>query len=198
VAFGCAISGAISPPAESGDLARRSCLQANYPGRSVICTPISAYTSSVTRYAAALCRLPWTGSAHSKDIWSDAGLELREKLGFVRMAGHVHRDESRALAKLAPPDRVELVYHGLDLDRFPPVPVGRPRAIGATTDDSVIICRSRLVEKKGTDILLDSLAGLPANLHWRLVHVAAAPWRSLRRRGRRAGHLHSGRLAAGQ
>jgi glycosyltransferase involved in cell wall biosynthesis len=38
-----------------------------------------------------------------------------------------------------------------------------------------ILSVSRLVEKKGTDILLDALARVPADVHWRLVHVGGGP-----------------------
>jgi glycosyltransferase involved in cell wall biosynthesis len=39
----------------------------------------------------------------------------------------------------------------------------------------VIFSVGRLVEKKGTDVLLRALAKLPAALHWRLVHVGGGP-----------------------
>jgi glycosyltransferase involved in cell wall biosynthesis len=46
----------------------------------------------------------------------------------------------------------------------------------------------RLVEKKGTDVLLDALARLPADLHWRLVHAGGGPLRAkLERRARALG-----------
>lgn len=134
--------------------------------------------ASVTRYAAGLRALPWSGSAHAKDIWTTPQWELREKLAscdwLVTCTG-TNRDY---LASLAPPGRVELVYHGLDLSRFPPDPAGRKARDGSSPDDPVVLLSvGRLVEKKGTDVLLDALAQLPDALHWRLVHVGGGPLR---------------------
>jgi glycosyltransferase involved in cell wall biosynthesis len=51
-----------------------------------------------------------------------------------------------------------------------------------------ILSVARLVEKKGTDVLLDALARLPADLHWRLVHVGSGPLkREMRKRAQRLG-----------
>jgi len=65
---------------------------------------------------------------------------------------------------LAPPGKVELVYHGIDLARFP-----RNAAIGSARDGSsepvVILSIARLVEKKGTDVLLEALARISPALH---------------------------------
>ena len=52
----------------------------------------------------------------------------------------------------------------------------------------VVLSVARLVEKKGTDVLLDALARLPAGLHWRLVHVGGGPLKQpMQRRARRLG-----------
>jgi glycosyltransferase involved in cell wall biosynthesis len=39
----------------------------------------------------------------------------------------------------------------------------------------VILSVARLVEKKGTDVLLQALARIAPNLHWRFVHVGGGP-----------------------
>ena len=132
--------------------------------------------ASVTRYAALLAGLPWSGSAHAKDIWTTPEWEKREKLASCEWlvtctaANHVH------LAALAPPGRVDLVYHGLDVSRFPSEKTGKEAKNGIDPGNPVIILTvGRLVEKKGTDVLLEALARLPKNLHWRLVHVGGGP-----------------------
>jgi glycosyltransferase involved in cell wall biosynthesis len=144
--------------------------------------------ASVTRYAALLRGLHWTGSAHAKDIWTTPEWEKREKLAscdWLVSCTAANRDH---LAALAPPGRVELVYHGLDLERFPPPPPSTAARDGGDAGDPIrILSVGRLVEKKGTDVLLEALARLPSGLHWRLVHVGGGPLR--RRLQRRAGSL---------
>jgi glycosyltransferase involved in cell wall biosynthesis len=135
--------------------------------------------ASVTRYAALLRGLPWTGSAHAKDIWTTPAWEKREKLAACEWlvtctaANHAH------LEALAPKDKVDLVYHGLDLKRFSyqePAPAAAPDGADARSPVTILSV-GRLVEKKGTDVLLKALALLPAGLHWRLVHVGGGPLR---------------------
>jgi glycosyltransferase involved in cell wall biosynthesis len=77
------------------------------------------------------------------------------------------------LKRLAPePDRVILAYHGLDLARFLPPPERRAAREGADPADPVrIVSVGRAVAKKGFDDLLNALAALPGDLHWRFAHV---------------------------
>ena len=132
--------------------------------------------ASVTRYAALLKGLPWTASAHAKDIWTTPDWEKREKLASCAWlvtctaANHAH------LQALAPPGRVELVYHGLDLSRFSFIEENKAENKGDNPASPLtILSVGRLVEKKGTDVLLEALALLPADLHWRLVHAGGGP-----------------------
>jgi len=148
--------------------------------------------ASVVRYAAMMRALPWSGSAHAKDIWTTPQWDLREKLlscdWLVTCTG-TNRDY---LSTLAPPGRVELVYHGLDLARFPPAMQHRPARDGGLAEDPVrFLSVGRLVEKKGTDVLLDALALLPAGLHWTLVHVGGGPLREALSRQAKALNLEA-------
>ena len=124
--------------------------------------------ASVARYAALMRALPFSGSAHAKDIWTTPTWDLSEKLAeadWVATCTGVGATHLRTLAPDA--GRVALIYHGLDLGRFPP-PEPRPNsAEGPVTLLSV----GRLVPKKGYDDLIDALARLPKNLDWRLVHI---------------------------
>jgi glycosyltransferase involved in cell wall biosynthesis len=132
--------------------------------------------ASVTRYAALLLGLAWTGSAHAKDIWTTPEWEKREKLAACEWLVTCTAANQAHLAALAPPGRVELVYHGLDLARFPPAAVGKADRRGNDPAEPVVILSvGRLVEKKGTDVLLEALARLPRSLHWRLVHAGGGP-----------------------
>ena len=144
--------------------------------------------ASVTRYAAQLKGLAWTGSAHAKDIWTTPEWEKREKLASCEWLVTCTAANEAHLAALAPPGRVELVYHGLDLSRFSFSGGTEKSNSGDDPENPVaILSVSRLVEKKGTDVLLEALARLPTDLHWRLVHVGGGPLKA--RLGRRARSL---------
>ena len=116
--------------------------------------------ASVADYAARLLRLPYSISAHAKDIWTSPDWQLAEKLSraawTVTCTGTGHR-HLQALA--ADPSRVHLSYHGLNLDRFPAL--AEPRALrdGSDPGDPVrIVSVGRAVPKKGYDVLLRALA----------------------------------------
>jgi hypothetical protein len=75
--------------------------------------------ASVARYAALMRGLPWSVSAHAKDIWTTPDWEKREKLASCAWAATCTRANAEHLRSLAAdPARVELVYHGLDARRF--------------------------------------------------------------------------------
>ncbi|AMJ61874.1 glycosyltransferase [Bosea sp. PAMC 26642] len=128
--------------------------------------------ASVIRYAALLRGLSWSFSAHAKDIWTTPDWEKREKIAASSWGVTCTQDGHRELSRLADAgEKVELVYHGLDLGRFP-VPPSRPPRDGSDSVDPVrFVTIGRAVEKKGFDDLLGALAALPAGLHWRLVHI---------------------------
>ncbi|MGQ0547238.1 MAG: glycosyltransferase family 4 protein [Betaproteobacteria bacterium] len=133
--------------------------------------------ASVTRYAAALLGLPWSGSAHAKDIWTTPAWEKREKLADCEWLVTCTAANRNHLAALAPEGRVELVYHGLDLARFARARAERPARDGSGESVRILsVCR--LVEKKGVEVLLDALALLPRDLNWRLVHAGGGPLRN--------------------
>jgi len=132
--------------------------------------------SSVTRYAAVLLGLPWTASAHAKDIWTTPEWEKREKLASCEWLVTCTAANREHLAALAPAGRVELVHHGIDAARFPATGVVRPARDGSR-EPVAILSVARLVEKKGVDILLDALALLPDDLNWKLVQVGGGPLR---------------------
>ena len=143
--------------------------------------------ASVTRYAALLRGLPWSASAHAKDIWTTPAWEKREKLAACDWLVTCTRTNRDHLAALAPAGRVELVYHGIDLARFPLHRAVRPPRDGRR-EPVVILSVARLVEKKGTDLLLDALARLPRDLRWRFVHVGGGPLKArMQRRAQRLG-----------
>ena len=145
--------------------------------------------ASVARYAAILRALPWSGSAHAKDIWTTPEWEKREKLADCEWLVTCTRANRDHLAALAPAGRVELVYHGVDLARFPPHRVVRGASDGSDPRHPVVILSvARLVEKKGTDVLLEALSRVPRELHWCLVHIGGGPLEGqMRTRARKLG-----------
>jgi glycosyltransferase involved in cell wall biosynthesis len=129
--------------------------------------------ASVTRYAAHMLGLPWSCSAHARDIWTTPDWEKRGKLADLAWCvtcTQMGADNLRSLA--ADPARVHLVYHGLDLDRFPTPTDAKPARNGKRLGDPVrLIAVGRLVEKKGFDVLIAALGLLDKQLNWKLVHV---------------------------
>lgn len=144
--------------------------------------------ASVGRYSATLRGLPFSLSAHAKDVWTIPGWEKREKIRAARWLVTCSRMNHEHLSTLAPGTDVELVHHGLDPRRFP----APERALGPDGSDPArpvtVVCVARAVEKKGIDTLLDALALLPPGLHWRLEHVGGGPLAAdLARRAERLG-----------
>lgn len=132
---------------------------------------------SVTRYTAIMRGLPFSISAHAKDIWTSPDWELSEKLQDAQWTVTCTKGGADHLSRLAGPDgSVELVYHGLDLTRFP-VPEGAksPRTGADPKNPMRLLTVGRAVEKKGLDTLLDALALLPTDLHWQWTHIAGGP-----------------------
>ena len=137
--------------------------------------------ASVARYAALLKGLPYAVSAHAKDIWTSPDWELREKLEDCRWLTTCTRANQEHLAALSPGTEVFLTYHGLDAARFP-APAREKGPDGRDPENPVrLLGVARMVAKKGVDTLLDALALLPADLHWRYTHIG---------RGSEADRLH--------
>lgn len=129
--------------------------------------------ASVTRYTGMLRGLPWTCSAHAKDIWTSPDWELSDKLGSADWTVTCTRFGWEHLRELAgDPERVHLVYHGLDLGRFEKRPARRGDGDGSDANRPVMLLTvGRAVEKKGLDTLLEALARLPKQLHWHWHHI---------------------------
>ncbi|TIX87883.1 glycosyltransferase family 4 protein [Rhizobium sp. P44RR-XXIV] len=129
--------------------------------------------ASVTAYASIMTGIPWTCSAHAKDIWTSPDWELSEKLGRARWTVTCTRtgfDHMRGLTEMR--DNVHLSYHGLDLDRFGSFAGEHSARNGSEiSDPALILSVGRAVEKKGYDVLLRALALLPGDLNWRFTHI---------------------------
>jgi len=131
--------------------------------------------SSVARYASILTELPWSFAAHAKDIWTSPDWELSEKLSsashgaaFGATCTSFGAAHLRDLSSGTP---VDLVYHGLDLSRFPVPPERPPRS---SDGPFRMLSVGRLVEKKGFDRLIEALTLLPDDLVWQWVHIGGS------------------------
>ncbi|MFN0263392.1 glycosyltransferase family 4 protein [Tepidamorphus sp. 3E244] len=124
--------------------------------------------ASATRYASLVSGLPWSCSAHAKDIWTSDDWDLSDKLAQARWtvtctaSGHAHL---QSLA--AKPESVHLSYHGIDLERFPSPPTRQRAEANALK----ILAVGRAVEKKGFDLLLSALVALSNDIAWSLDHI---------------------------
>ncbi len=125
--------------------------------------------ASVTRYAALMRGLPWSASAHAKDIWTTPVWEKAEKLQDADWVVTCTKAGADHLNALSPRRPVELVHHGIDAGRFP---AASPRPASPSV---TILSVGRAVAKKGFDDLLRALALLPRDLAWRFVHIGGGP-----------------------
>ncbi len=123
--------------------------------------------ASVARYAALMRGLPFAFSAHAKDIYTTPAWDLKAKIDDAAWGATCTRYNHKVLTDLAEqPEKIELVYHGLDTRRFPAPPVREGR-----TGPVRIVSVCRAVEKKGLDDLVAALARLPRDIDWRFEHI---------------------------
>ncbi len=110
--------------------------------------------TSVALFAADLMKIPFSFTAHAKDIYTSEVPQLRRKIRRAKFVVTCTKYNKRYLSKVAGSIRtpIHVVYHGIDLSMFrfneasfPPAPPYRILSVG------------RLVEKKGYDILLKAL-----------------------------------------
>jgi len=130
--------------------------------------------ASVARYASTLGGIKFRISAHAKDIWTLQEWELVQKLRDCRWLVTCTAANHHYLQSLtSEPDKVHLLYHGIDLNRFAPPESHHGRESTRTELVSV----GRLVEKKGYQYLLQALASLPESLQWHFTHIGGGELR---------------------
>ncbi|MFT5549454.1 MAG: glycosyltransferase involved in cell wall biosynthesis [Candidatus Azotimanducaceae bacterium] len=129
--------------------------------------------ASVTYYASLINQKPWSISAHAKDIWTIDDWEKKEKIASAEWLVTCTSSNVEHLKQLADePQRVSLLYHGLDFERFPDIKRDSALRDGRDKNDPVrIVSVGRAVNKKGYDYLLQALAKLPDDVHWQFSHI---------------------------
>ncbi len=110
--------------------------------------------TSVTMFAALLANLPFSFTAHAKDIYTSHGEQLREKIkkaSFVVTCTQHNAEYLKNIAgEISTP--IHCVYHGIDLDLFK-APLARP----APSPPYQLLTVARMTEKKGLPTLYRSL-----------------------------------------
>jgi glycosyltransferase involved in cell wall biosynthesis len=129
--------------------------------------------ASVAFYASLILHVPWSCSAHAKDIWTSSDRDLALKLASAQFVVTCTKAGRERLAGLAPgSSNPVLSYHGIDLARFPNFARVLSHRDGSSPQDPIVILSvGRAVEKKGYDVLLQALALLPRELSWLFVHI---------------------------
>jgi glycosyltransferase involved in cell wall biosynthesis len=129
--------------------------------------------ASVTDYASQIRQQSWSVSAHAKDIWTIPEWELRQKLESIDWVVTCTAANEKYLAGLSPDrEKVNLLYHGLDFNRFDTNQSGQSMRDGSSVEKQVqLISVGRAVDKKGYEILLQALANLDADIHWQFIHI---------------------------
>ena len=108
--------------------------------------------SDVAELASRLVDVPFSISAHAKDIYLSPRDALRRKLRAARFTVTCTESNRETLAAIAPDAEVHRMYHGIDHERFHPGVRCKP------ADVPLILNVGRLREKKGLDTLVDACA----------------------------------------
>lgn len=108
-------------------------------------------TADMAELACALVGLPFSISAHAKDIYTSDTEDLRRKLLAARFTVTCTEANREVLAQAAPEAVVHRMYHGIDHRVFHPslreAPAGTP---------PLILAVGRLRAKKGLDTLIEA------------------------------------------
>jgi glycosyltransferase involved in cell wall biosynthesis len=144
----------------------RHFLQAGYlvnrclPGRRVVHlhAHFAHSPTSVALYASALSGLPFSFTAHAKDIYTSQTDQLKEKISLARFVVTCTDYNRRHLQRLAGglPTPIHCVYHGIDTQLFgngggiKPSPVPPYR----------VLTVARLIQKKGIPTVLKAIKQL--------------------------------------
>ncbi len=128
--------------------------------------------TSVALFASELTGLPFSFTAHAKDIYTSDPEQLVRKMESARFVVTCTGYNARCLTRLADAagcnTPIHTIYHGIDLDLF------TPRAQPAPGPPYRILSVGRLVPKKGYDDLLKALKILAdAGLDFELTHIGS-------------------------
>jgi glycosyltransferase involved in cell wall biosynthesis len=114
--------------------------------------------ASVAKFASELTGIPFSFTAHAKDIYTSPPELLQSKLRAARFVVTCTEYNAQHLAGLAGPpwaNRIHRIYHGVDFDRFRRVDGDVERsAAPRVSRPPTCLAIGRLVEKKGFPYLI--------------------------------------------
>lgn len=108
--------------------------------------------ADVAAAASAVSGLPFSISAHAKDIYTSRPVDLQRRLRAATFTVTCTEFNRATLAKLAPEVHVQRMYHGIDHSEFNPI----RRAAPQDRPVPLLLAVGRLRAKKGLDTLVDA------------------------------------------
>lgn len=134
------------------DFARAGWLagQLRADGAAHLHTHFISTPADVAELVSAMSGLPFSISAHAKDIYLSRPDDLNRKLHAARFTVTCTEFNCRVLRRLAPTASVQRMYHGIDAGAFHPSRRAVPSLV------PMILSVGRLVEKKGLDTLIEA------------------------------------------
>jgi glycosyltransferase involved in cell wall biosynthesis len=131
--------------------------------------------AGVAELASRMTGIPYSISAHAKDIWLSEASGLQRKLASAAFTVTCTEHNRVHLAALAPQAKVTRMYHGVDTERLQP-PAARAPATGRRP---LILSVGRLRAKKGLHTLIEACALLrTAGVDHRVQIVGYGPERA--------------------
>lgn len=106
--------------------------------------------ADVAELVSAMSGLPFSISAHAKDIYLSRPDDLNRKLHAASFTVSCTEFNCRVLRRVAPTATVQRMYHGIDAAAFHPSRRAVPSLV------PLILSVGRLVEKKGLDTLVEA------------------------------------------